>query len=120
MTRTHRFDKVSEDGGQANADIEVVLHNEVFLGREEGAEAEESHVWAAYSSFVVECCKPFLGEDEHPYGCLVDRANPGWEVDQVPLLRSGGGEGEQSRLLGRGRHHLAGLLSRCNNTRSHS
>ena len=91
------LDKVGHDDGEANAHVEIVLHDEVFLdganledwkmkvereiilemmestirqylGSKEGGDSEESHVGTSHTSLGVEGVEPLSREDQRLHG----------------------------------------------------
>merc|ERR1712107_129458 len=82
------LDKVGHHDGEAHAHVEVVLHDEVFLGSKEGGDSEESHVGASNASLGVEGVEPLSREDQRLHGSPLNWPLAGREVDKVPLGKS--------------------------------
>merc|ERR1712107_685400 len=100
------LDKIGHHDGEAHAHVKVVLHDEVFLGRKEGGDSEESHVGASHASLGVESVEPLSREDQRLHGSPLNWPLAGREVDKVPLGKSwcGGqlpGSGEAAGHHGR-------------------
>merc|ERR1711962_1381268 len=100
------LDKVGHDDGEAHAHVEVMLHDEVFLGSKECGYTEKSHVGASHTSLGVEGVEPLSREDQRLHGSPLDWPLAGREVDKVPLGKSwcGGqlpGSGEAAGHHGR-------------------
>merc|ERR1712117_692318 len=62
------LDKVGHHDGEAHAHVEVVLHDEVFLGSKEGGDTEECHVGTSHTSLGVEGVEPLSWEDQCLHG----------------------------------------------------
>ena len=67
-----------------------MLHDEELLGGEECGHPGEGHVGPGDTSLGVQGGEPFLRENAQTDRGLVNWANSGGEVDQVPLLVGGG------------------------------
>merc|ERR1711872_832799 len=79
------LDKVGENDGEADTDVEVVLHHKVFLGGQEGGDTKERHVRSSHASLGVKGIEPFSWEDECLHGSPLNWPLSGREVDKISL-----------------------------------